>query len=237
MDVMPKLFNAKAACPKLGDVSILQPPSRKSTRARKPVRYTDEEDTDLFRDPRKMPAKVKRTKFPDVNYDPSSGDEVVITEKLLDISMNNWQIGAKKTKELIDTSKGRRKEERNGNGIKSLIKAINQPRPSIMIKERKSTKKFSIKKKGREKSRSKKGRKIENGTKVDFGRWLCDICGYEDQRRLNMQAHIETHSRGHSNKCQLCSYSFKNVKALNNQSVRHGFELFYLNNIDGRCSR
>ena len=22
-----------------------------------------------------------------------------------------------------------------------------------------------------------------------------------------------------------------------NQSVRHGFELFYLNNIDGRCSR
>ena len=27
------------------------------------------------------------------------------------------------------------------------------------------------------------------------------------------------------------------LSGLNNQSVRHGFELFYLNNIDGRCSR
>ena len=37
-----------------------------------------------------------------------------------------------------------------------------------------------------------------------------------------MQVHIETHSRGHSNKCQLCSYSFKNVKAfIDHMSIVH----------------
>ena len=41
-----------------------------------------------------------------------------------------------------------------------------------------------------------------------------------------MQRHIETHSRGHSNKCQLCSYSFKNVKALNDHmSIVHKEEM------------
>jgi len=77
MDVMPKSVNIKAARLKLGDVNNLQPPlpaSRKSTGARKPVRYTDEEDTNLFREPRKMPAKGKRAKSPDENYDPSSED-------------------------------------------------------------------------------------------------------------------------------------------------------------------
>ena len=33
------------------------------------------------------------------------------------------------------------------------------------------------------------------------------------------------------------SYHTIKNSAPHNQSVRHGFELFYLNNIDGRCSR
>lgn len=73
----PKSANTKASRPRLGDVTNLQPspvPSRKSTRARKPVRYTDEEDTDLFREPRKIPAKGNKAKSLDENYNPSSED-------------------------------------------------------------------------------------------------------------------------------------------------------------------
>ena len=73
----PKSANTKASRPRLGDVTNLKPPlvpSRKSTRARKPVRYTDEEDTDLFRESRKIPSKGKRSESQDENYNPSSED-------------------------------------------------------------------------------------------------------------------------------------------------------------------
>ena len=73
----PKSANSKASRPRLGDVTNLKPPlvpSRKSTRARKPVRYTDEEDTDLFRESRKIPSKGKRSESQDENYNPSSED-------------------------------------------------------------------------------------------------------------------------------------------------------------------
>ena len=62
--------------------------------------------------------------------------EVVNTAKLLDIAMNNWQIGEKKTKELIDTSACKKfsiKEEGSSNGIRfRSVKEINQPNPSVL---------------------------------------------------------------------------------------------------------
>ena len=70
-------------------------------------------------------------------------------------------------------------------------------------------------------TKSKKSR-IEHGTKLSKGCWMCDICGYEGRDRTTIKIHIKTHSKKHKYTCTRCCYSFKNAKSLNDHiSVAH----------------
>ena len=67
-----------------------------------------------------------------------------------------------------------------------------------------------------EKVKKSKKSRIEHGTKLSKGCWMCDICGYEGRDRTTIKIHIKSHSNNHKYTCTRCCYTFKNAKSLNN---------------------
>ena len=120
--------------------------------------------------------------------------EAIRTTALLGISVKNWQVGKKK----VNPNSG------TGTGIETRgLRNTTQSNNDRKIEKFKKS-------------------KIKHGTKLDKGRWICDICGYEAKPLTKVQKHIKTHSNNHKFACTRCCYSFKNAKSLNDHiSIAH----------------
>ena len=118
--------------------------------------------------------------------------EAIRTAELIGISVENWQIGKKKA------------NPNSGTGVETRgLRNTNQSNNDRKIEKVKKS-------------------KIKHGTKIDKGRWRCDICGYKAKNLTTIQKHIKTHSNKHKFACSRCFYTFKNGKSLDDHiSIAH----------------
>ena len=71
-------------------------------------------------------------------------------------------------------------------------------------------------------SNKEKGRKLDEPEELltrKIDEWYCKICGYRSDRKRKVLVHIKTHSKAHSHRCHICSFTFKNQNYLQKHMI------------------